>query len=51
MDFKLQLGGKGAHPQELTLVSDWGKLASPTTLWLERRKISTPFSLLWHGRP
>ncbi|MCL1030085.1 hypothetical protein [Serratia silvae] len=25
MDFKLQLGGQFAHPQELTLVSDWGE--------------------------
>ena len=25
MNFKLRLGGKGVHPQELTQVSDWGK--------------------------
>ncbi|AUU11340.1 hypothetical protein DMW62_22550 [Serratia marcescens] len=24
MNFKLRLGGKGVHPQELTQVSDWG---------------------------
>ena len=24
MAFELQLGGKGANPQELTQVSDWG---------------------------
>ena len=26
MNFKLWLGGKGVHPQELTQVSDWGTI-------------------------
>jgi hypothetical protein len=32
MDFELQPGGKGAEPQELTQVSDWGLRSQPTTL-------------------
>ncbi|SNY64027.1 hypothetical protein [Enterobacter sp. CC120223-11] len=33
--FELQEGGKGAHPQELTSVSDWGEGVQPTHLQLE----------------
>jgi hypothetical protein len=40
MDFKLQLGDKLAHPQELTFVSDWGVQAQVTTLQLERRRVN-----------
>ena len=39
MDFELQLGDKLSHPQELTLVSDWGEIAQVTTLQLERRRV------------
>jgi hypothetical protein len=38
MDFELQLGDKLAHPQELTIVSDWGGQVQVTTLQLERRR-------------
>ncbi|RYM62631.1 hypothetical protein BSR03_09510 [Serratia proteamaculans] len=34
--FKLQLGGQLAHPQALTLVSNWGERVQVTTLQLER---------------
>ncbi|AGQ32432.1 hypothetical protein M495_18770 [Serratia liquefaciens ATCC 27592] len=37
MNFKLRLGGKGVHPQEITQVSDWGKRTQTTTQRLERR--------------
>ncbi|RJK65510.1 hypothetical protein CMV60_14420 [Serratia marcescens] len=39
MDFKLQLGAQRSHPQELTQVSDWGKIVQVTTLQLERRRV------------
>jgi hypothetical protein len=39
MDFKLQLGDKLSHPQELTFVSDWGEIVKVTTLQLERRRV------------
>jgi hypothetical protein len=39
MDFKLQLGDKLSHPQELTFVSDWGEIVQVTTLQLERRRV------------
>jgi hypothetical protein len=39
MDFKLQLGAKLSHPQELTFVSDWGEIVQVTTLQLERRRV------------
>lgn len=35
MNFKLRLGGKGVHPQELTQVSDWGERGKPTHMQLE----------------
>ncbi|RJK67846.1 hypothetical protein CMV60_06020 [Serratia marcescens] len=39
MDFKLQLGAQRSHPQELTQVSDWGKIVQVTTLRFERRRV------------
>ncbi|MNE40904.1 hypothetical protein D3C80_1349510 [compost metagenome] len=39
MDFELQLGAQLSHPQELTLVSDWGEIVQVTTLQLERRRV------------
>jgi iron complex outermembrane recepter protein len=36
MAFKLQPGGQLAHPQALTLVSNWGERVQVTTLRLER---------------
>jgi hypothetical protein len=39
MDFKPQLGDKLAHPQEFTIVNDWGGQVQVTTLRLERRRV------------
>ncbi|RYM47725.1 hypothetical protein BSQ97_24145 [Serratia proteamaculans] len=41
MYFNLQLGDQLAHPQALTLVSNWGELVQITTLQFERRRVST----------
>jgi hypothetical protein len=45
LDFKLQLGDKLGHPQELTFVSDWGGQVQVTTLQLERQGVEALFLL------
>jgi hypothetical protein len=39
MDFEFREGGKFAHPQELTEVSDWGGETKPTHHKFKRRRI------------